>query len=83
MTGKATCLFTYVPMYLPTYAHSAHALTAHDRSLPQGQAPKANQLVTQEWQRKKGKTEEEQAATKKRLDKARGQTKVNTGMTFK
>ncbi len=64
---SATCLSTYVP-----------ALIAHDRS----QAAKASELVAQEWERKKRKTEKEKAATKKRLDKARGQTRVSISMAF-
>ncbi len=70
------------PTYLPTCTHSACALAAHDWSLPQGLAAKAGELVAQEWQRKKRKTGEEKAVTKKRLDKARGQTRVNIVMDF-
>ncbi len=70
-------------MYLPTCAHSACALIAHGWSLPQGYVAKASELVIQGWQRKKRKTEEENVTTKKRLDIARGQTRVNISMDFK
>ncbi len=43
---------------------------------------KARELVVQEWQRKKRETEEEKAVTKKRQNKARGQTRVNISMAF-
>ncbi len=43
---------------------------------------KVSELVAQEWQRKERKTEEEKLRPKKRLEKARGQTRVNIGMDF-
>ncbi len=54
---------------------SSGLLTAHDQA-------KASRLVAQEWHRRKIKTEVEKATTKKRSDKARGQTRVNFGMDF-
>ncbi len=65
----------YLPVYLCT---CLPALIAHDQSLPPGLAAKASELAAQEWQRKGV----EKATTKKRLGKARGQTRVNIDMAF-